>query len=174
MRSRTSASTGRKAQRVAVHAEPLIEGRPDYSDAFAITLDADDPRTAEDFARDALEGAPGLIYWTIYVAHRFVLRFDLAPRRSPAHVLGWSITHRDRDAIRLEADGPVVRAVIVGRRPERDRSVVTTSMFFRQRAVARVLMPLVGPVHRAVAGHLLEYAVELGARRRRLTSFTPT
>lgn len=155
-----------RARRRAVEPDPLVEGLPDYADAFEVTLAPGDSRSAEDFARDSLTGAPAVVYWTIFVAHRFVLRFELAPRRSPAHVIGWDITHSEPDAVRLEADGPIVRAVIIGRRPDPSRSVATTSVFFKNRPVARALMPLVAPVHRAVAKLLLERAAGLpGAAR---------
>ena len=160
-----SAPTRRTARQVAVAPDPLVEGQPDYADSFEIEIDDADPRSPEEFARDALEGAPRSVYWTIYLAHRFVLRFDLAARRSPAHIIGWSTTHRERDAVRLEAAGPIVRAVILGRRPEPGRSVITTAVFFRRPVVARALMPLVGPVHRRISGHLLEYAAALPAAR---------
>ena len=150
-----------KAKQVAVEPDPLVVGSPDYADAFEIAVDPDDPRSAEDFARDALTGAPPLVYWTIYLAHRFVVRFDLGPRRSPAHIIGWTVTHRDPDAVRLETDGPIARGVIVGRRPEPTRTMVTTSVFFKIRPLARTLMPLVGPVHRVIAKQLLQRAVAL-------------
>ena len=151
-------SPRRRARRVRVESDPLVAGPADYADAFEVTIDPADARSAEEFARDVLANAPRPVYWLIDVAHRFVLRFDLAPRRSPEHIMGWAITHSEPGVVRLEAGGPIVRAVIVGRRPEPSRRVAVTSVFFENRAAARILMRVVAPVHRSVAKLILERA----------------
>src|SRR5438034_3845779 len=78
-----------RARRVPVVAdEPLIGGdRYDYADAFEIRVREPDARTAEQFARCALEQAPWLVRWTVWIAHRHLLRVRLGPRSSPDHVL---------------------------------------------------------------------------------------
>ena len=150
-------SRGVRARQVGVVPDPLVPEGADYADAFEIvTADADE-RSAEEFARAVLDGAPLAAYWTVWLVHNHVLRFKLGPRRSPEHVLGWTVTHNEPDAFRIEASGPLIEAVIVGRGWD-DRRRVTTAVYFRQRFLARMLMPVVAPVHRAIAAHLLEFA----------------
>ncbi len=59
----------------------------DYADAFEIRLSATDPRTAEQFARDALENAPRHLRAAVRAGWG-VLGFRLGPRTSPRHVFG--------------------------------------------------------------------------------------
>ena len=149
------------ARRIPVPAaEPLI-GRDsyDYADAFEVRLRASDARSAEEFARRALEQAPWPIRWTIRIAHRYVLRLRLGPRSSPEYLSGWKIVMSERDVIQLEAVSPLLgRAAIVARRPEPTNAVVTTYLFYARPAVASVLWTVVGPLHRRVAPYLLEHA----------------
>jgi hypothetical protein len=144
---------------VPVH-EPLIAGgRYDYADAFEVQLDESDARSAEEFARCALEDAPSLVRGVVWFAHRYLLRLRLGPRSSPDHVFGWKIRTSEPDMLCLEAQSPLLgRGVIVGRRPDRARTVITTYVFFARPAVARVLWTIAGPLHRQVAVYLLEYA----------------
>lgn len=144
---------------VAKH-EPLIGGdRYDYADSYEIRIPASDPRTAEQFARHALEEAPWPVRTIVDVAHRQILRLRLGPRPSPDHVFGWKILRSEPDVLHLEAVSPLLgRGVIVGRRVGRTRVVITTYVFFSRPAPARVIWALVSPVHRWVSGYLLEHA----------------
>jgi hypothetical protein len=146
-----------RARRVAVPVEPFIGGgRYDYADAFEIRVDEPDERSAEELVRFTLEQAPRWILWIIRIAHRYVLRFRLGPESSPLHVLGWSILSSAPNVLMLRAVSPVLKGVIVARKPEPTRAVVTTYVFFRRPATCRALLKVVGPVHRKVAPYLLE------------------
>jgi hypothetical protein len=139
--------------------EPLVgHARYDYADAFEIRLGDADPRSAEQFARSALEEAPWPLRWTIRLVHRRLLRFRLGPRSSPDHLLGWTIITSKPDVIQLQAVSPLLRAVIVSRRLDLPGAVVTTYLFYRQPVPARVVWTVVGPLHRRVAAYLLEHA----------------
>jgi hypothetical protein len=157
---RAAARAGAGATRVAVPAEePLIGKRYDYADAFEIGLRASDPRSPEEFARHALERAPRSVQWTISTVHRYVLRLRLAPRSAPGHVLGWRIVTSEPDVIQLEALSPLLgRGVIVARRPEPTRAVVTTYLFHSRPVPARALWAVVGPLHRRIAPYLMARA----------------
>lgn len=149
-----------RARRVAVAAdEPLLrDAGYDYADAFEVRVRDGDPRTAEQFARLALEAAPAAVRWTIWLAHRYLLRFRLAPRSSPDHVLGWTVVTSEPDIVHLAAVSPLLRGDIVGRRDAPTRAVVTTYVSFTRRRAARVLMGVAGPVHRRIAPYLMERA----------------
>ena len=153
--------TRARARRVPVPVrEPLVGAdRYDYADAFEIQLDESDARSAEEFARCALEDAPPLVRGVVSIAHRYLLRLRLGPRSSSGYVFGWKIRTSEPDVIVLEAVSPWLgRGVIVGRRPDRARTVITTYIFFARPAVARVLWAIAGPLHRRVAVYLLEHA----------------
>jgi hypothetical protein len=159
--------TRARARRVPVPTgEPFFEAeRYDYADAFEIQLDGSDARSAEEFARCALEDAPRLVRGVVSIVHQHVLRLRLGPRSSPDYVFGWKIRTSEPDVIVLEAVSPWLgRGVIVGCRPDRTRTVITTFIFFARPAVARVLWAIAGPLHRRVAVYLLEHAAAQAQR----------
>lgn len=153
--------SARLARRVPVSAdEPLIgTGRFDYADAFEIDLPKGDERSAEEFARCALEQAPGGIRVSVRTVHRHVLRLRLGPRSSQEHVLGWRIAVSKPDVLQLEAVSPLLgRAVLIVRRPDPTRLSVTTYLFHTRQTVGRFVWTVVGPLHRLIAPYLLEHA----------------
>ena len=155
----TDRTVGRARQIPVEAGEPLIgTARYDYADAFEIRVREPDGRTAEEFTRFALEQAARPVRWTVLLAHRHLLRLRLGPRSSPHHIIGWKIVTSEPDVLQLEAESPLLgRGVIVARRPEPTRAVVTTYVFFA-RPAARAIWLVTGPVHRRVARHLLERA----------------
>lgn len=152
-----------RARRVTV-SEPAPDGvaRPDYADAFEIRAAEPDARPAERLARDALERAPRALRALVLLAHRHVLRFRLGPYPSPGHVLGWRVVSAQPDVVRLEAVGPLLHGVLVGRRVDPTRTALTTFLVFRRPLAARAVWSVVGHVHRWVAPYLLERAVASG------------
>jgi hypothetical protein len=137
--------------------ERLIDGAPDYADAFAVRVDVPDGRTAEEWLRVGLEQAPVVLRWVILAAHRHVLRFRLGPRSSPQHVLGWRIAESTPEVVRLTAAGPLIDGVIVARKPGPTSLLFTTCVYYR-RPSARPVWRLLRPVHRGVARYLLARA----------------
>jgi len=145
-----------KARQVPVdEAVPVGFSGYDYADAYEIEIAADDTRSAEQFAREALEQSPAALRRFILLAHRHVLRLQLAPPAAPGHVLGWRIVESTPDLVVLEADSPLTRAALVGRRIEPTR-VRLTSFLAYQRPVTRAIWAAVGPAHRRIAPYLLE------------------
>ena len=115
-----------RARRVPVVADETLIGRDsyDYADAFEIRLRESDARSAEEFARCALEEPPWPVRGTVWIAHRYLLRLRLGPPSSPDHLFGWKILTSQPDVIHLEAVSPLLgRGVIVGRRREPTRAV---------------------------------------------------
>lgn len=133
-------------------------GRPEYADAFEIRLPGPDERTAEEWARAALEHAPPALRRTIVAVHRRVLGFPLDPRPAEDRVLGWRIVSSEADSIVLQAESGLLRGVIVGRRVDSARTLLTTFVFFVRRPAARLIWTVVAPLHRAVARYLLARA----------------
>ena len=140
-----------------VVAEELLpgQGRWDYADAFEVRVRERDRRSAEQWARAALEQAPLPVRWTARTAQRDLLRMQLAPRSAPGHIVGWRIRTSRPDVIVLEAQSPLLRGAIVARRVEPTRLVVSTYIFYSRPRSARAVWAVVAPVHRKVVRYLL-------------------
>lgn len=153
------------AERVPVPSdEPLIGSRRyDYADAFEIRPHQHDERSAEQFARYALEHAPRPLRLIVSFAQRRLLRLRLSPRGAPDYLAGWKVVTSEPDVVQLEATSPMLHAMLVGRRADPSRVVtLATYVFFTRPAPARVLWKIVSPVHRRVAAYLLERAAAAG------------
>lgn len=144
--------------------EPLLGGaRYDYADAFQIRAAEPDARSAEEFARAALKNAPPLVRWTVVVVQRYLLGLRLGPWSSPNRLLGWRIVTSERDVVHIEAESSLLRGVVIARRVEPTLVVLSTYVFYKRPAAARVVWKVVGPLHRWVAPYLLERAAKTTA-----------
>ena len=138
--------------------DPALGGADfDYADCFEMRAAAPEERSMESLARAALEDVPLVLRGVILVAHRFILRFRLGPLSSAEHVLGWRIVTSAPDHVVLEADGPLIRGVMVGRNTGPSVTVLRTFVMYRQPA-ARHVWSVVGVLHRRVAPYLLRRA----------------
>ncbi|MEA2446432.1 MAG: hypothetical protein QOK47_69 [Actinomycetota bacterium] len=150
-------------RRAVVSEEPFIGSeRYDYADAFEIRTHRPQRGSAEQFARTALEQAPWPVRLAIRIAHRYLLRFRLGPASSPDHVLGWRILTSEPDVVVLEADAPLLRAVIIARKVDPTFAVAATYVFFTRPGPARFIWKIIGPLHRIVAPYLLKNAAVRG------------
>jgi Protein of unknown function (DUF2867) len=151
-----------KARRIEPPA-PQLDASADYADAFEILIGENDSRTAGQAFRDGLGAEPGaggrLVLWT----HRHVLRFRLGPFTSSDHVIGWKIAYSDPDQFVLTADGSLMRGQLALRRHADRHVVLTTQLFYRHHATARMVWAVVGPVHRAIAPRLIEQSARRAA-----------
>jgi len=157
----------RRARQVAVAGdEPLIRSDSyDYADAFEIRVPEADDRSIEQFVRTAVEEAPLPLLLTVRLVHKYLLRLRLGPRSSPDFVFGFKILTSEHDLIHLEALSPVLgRGVVVGRRVDATRAVLTTYLFFARPTAARVVWKIAGPLHRKVAPYLMERAAARAGR----------
>jgi|SRR5581483_12447892 len=146
-------------RRVAVAREPLIGDESyDYADAFEIRAAEPDPRTAEELARAAFAKASPLARLGVLFGWRVLLRFRTAPASSPDHIFGARIVRSEPEVVELEASGPLMRGVIVARKVEPTRFVVTTFVYFGRPRIARAVWAVTAPLHRAIAPRLLANA----------------
>jgi hypothetical protein len=149
-----------KATQRPVEDEPLaaeLRGY-DYADSFEIQLPEPDDHTAEEWMRCALENAPLATRLTISNAWRHALRFELAPESSPDHILGAEIVTSEPDLIHVAVGGPLLRGVLLGRRPDPTSVSVTTLLFYEQSRLAQAAWVVVGQAHRLIVPQLLEHA----------------
>lgn len=131
----------------------------DYVDVFEVPIRHGDARTAEQAFRDALGRTPGALGGVVLWIHRHILRFHLGPVLSSELVIGWSITHSDRDEIVLTADGPLMRGQLGLRRLDGRRAVLTTRLHYRHKVAARTVWAVIGPLHRVIAPRLVQRTV---------------
>jgi hypothetical protein len=142
---------------------PQLDASADYADAFEIRTGEDDSRTTEQTFRDGLGAEPGVIGHLVLWTHRHALRFRLGPFTSSDHVIGWKVVRSDPDQFVLTTDGSLMRGRLVLSRQADRRAVLTTLLFYRHHATARMVWAVVGPVHRALAPRLMEHSARRGS-----------
>jgi hypothetical protein len=117
-----------------------------------------DARTAEQFARSALDNAPPFVRVMMRVTQRYLLGFRLGPRAAPDHIQGWRIVRSERTVIQLEVIGVLGRAVVVGQQLDPRKRRLTTYNFYSRPKLGRFIWAIAGPMHRRIAAYLLERA----------------
>lgn len=140
---------------------PVGESDHDYSGGFAERADADDPRSAEQWARAVFEHAPAPVRAFLVVGWRGVLGLRLGPRHDAGHVLGWRLEDQRHDEVRLASDSSLIDAVNVVRL---DAGRVTWTTYVRYRnGLAPLVWALVLPIHKATVSRLLRRAAIPGS-----------
>jgi hypothetical protein len=140
---------------------PVSESPPDdlpgydYADAFELTLDRVETRSAEELMRAALEESPRALQELVHVVWRRALGFEVGPLDVPDHVVGARITTSTTDLVHLDIRGPVMRGVIAGRKTQPNQFVVTTFIHYERPTRAHATWSVVSPLHRAIARFLL-------------------
>jgi hypothetical protein len=141
--------------------EPVLgDVRWQYADSFEITLDRPDDHPAEVWIRAALDGFGTPMRQIVRLVHRHLVRFD-ADASGDLGMPGWRDVLSEQDVAAVEADGPLLRAVIVARRHSPTRCTGSTYLFFHKPKAARVLWLFVRPVHLQAEKRLL-----IGAAKR--------
>jgi len=151
---------GESACRVDVPEDIRSSGtieRADYEVAWDVTIADGDPRSAEQWIRSMLEGAPRLLRSVILFGWIAGLGFRMGPRPSPDHVLGWKILDRSPELIVLSVEARVVGTSQFLLRVE-DSKVVLVNLVQYERPWARAVWTMVKPVHQRVVPYLLGHA----------------
>jgi hypothetical protein len=151
---------------VVVQRRPIVAGeRFDYADTFEVAVGLPDARSAQEVVQAGLEGAPRWLRMVVLIAHRHVLRFELASGGTPNHVMGWEVLSAEHDVMRLRATGPLMEGVFVARRASPSSAALETYVRYRRPVLGRIIWTAVAPVHRAVAPYLLRRAAATSAAR---------
>lgn len=131
--------------------------RIDYEDTFLVGIDASDDRTAEQWARATLEGAPPAVQRRLRWAWRALgLRLTPTTSQAPA-VLGWRIRRQSPHAVLLTADsafgmsGELLFKVDVG-------NLVFATFAHHANPLIRYVWSKVTPHHVRVVAQLLRRA----------------
>jgi hypothetical protein len=152
-----------------VEVPEAIRSREDLAGAdraIAYELAADDAQSisAEQWARATWEGAPTIVRWFLKIGWRRVLGLQLAPGRSPTHVLGWHITDNHPDTLTLQAPSTLItghNVVIV-----QESTVLWTTLVRYEQPIARLIWRTVELVHRIVLPYTLTHTTNARNRER--------
>jgi hypothetical protein len=152
-------ATGR-VRPTAVSNDGSVSGRPaDFGCAYEVDVAPGDERSAEQWAREAWEGAPAPLRWFMLAGWRLVLGLRLGPRSSRDHILGWGITAQSPDETVCQLSSPFLSASNIFRRVG-GRLVWSTYVTY-DRPIARVIWPPVSLLHRP----LVRIALRRAARQ---------
>jgi hypothetical protein len=113
-----------------------------------------DPYPPEMWARAGLESTPAVVMR--------MLGFDGAADTSPDHVSTFRIVASNPDVVHLDAVLPVMHVVMVGRKVEPTRRMLTTVLHYRRPVVARLIWAVIGPLHRRTAGGIITSKIGMG------------
>ena len=130
--------------------------RVDYADAFLVRTEAGRDRTAEQWARVVLEGAPASFRVAAPGAW-FALGLKHGSPRSGAHVLGWPIRDRGPAHVLLGAESRLGMPAELLVKLERGGVLFSTMIEQRNAIMRAVWAPIAGP-HQRVVRRLLERA----------------
>lgn len=129
----------------------------DYADSFEVRLDSPDDHPADVWLRSAVAQAGAPVRRLIRLVHRRVVRFDLDATDRDGF-LGWHQLVSEHEVAAVEADGTLIRAVIVARRHEPSRCTTSTYIFFHRPIAARLMWLAVRPIHLQVERRLVASA----------------
>jgi hypothetical protein len=129
--------------------------RWDYADAFELA--GAEPRTAEQWARAALEHGPAALRWFVGFGWRYVLRLRLGPNHSAQHVAGWPIVLREPETVVLEVESGVLGRARLTFCTGRSIVSASSNVSFERRG-ARAMWSVTGLLHRRILPYLLGHA----------------
>jgi hypothetical protein len=132
--------------------DPIAAARRyDYADAFEVRLPEPDPYPPETWARAGLEEATSRVAdWTMSL-----LGLREAPVSSAGHVGPFRIVESSPEVVHLEASVPLMHVVVVGRKVEPTRRMVTTVLRYERPVLARLIWAIVGRVHRRLVPQVI-------------------
>jgi hypothetical protein len=127
-------------------------GRVDYADAFVVQTGPTADRSAEEWARALLEGAPSPLRATL-VRSWTLLGLKIGSTRDVDRVLGWQVACSTPDQVLLHADSRIglPGELLIERRSE---SVLLSTLLRQDNLVARLLWAAITPSHQRVARHV--------------------
>ncbi|TNC27781.1 nitroreductase/quinone reductase family protein [Amycolatopsis alkalitolerans] len=132
--------------------------------SFEIARPRGDQRTAEQWARDAWEGAPRGVRWILRVGWR-LLGFRLG---APVDVLGWPVASSAPEKVVLDAPSPLLESRNVVETSE--TSVRWTTIVHYRNGLGRLLWTLAAPVHTRTLPVLFERAADPSRLKHRLVT----
>jgi len=135
--------TAPRVRRVEVTDPLAAERRYDYADAIEARLPEPDAHSPETWIRAGLEASPGAVKKIVRL-----LGLRPAPVSSADRVGAFRILESGPEVVHLETSLPLMRVVLVGRRVEPTRRMLTTILYYERPVLARLVWALVGLAHR--------------------------
>ena len=143
----------------------------DYEDAFVVEVDSAQERTAEEWARAILEGAPLRLRASL-VAGWLGLGLKLGSPWSGGRLLGWPIRRSDPDVLLLGAGSRIgMPGEILLKREE--GSLLLATFIRHENRLARALWARVTPGHQRTVRHVLDEIAMGGVRPRTVSLARP-
>lgn len=140
----------RRVRRIEATDPIATAHRYDYADAVEVHLPGPDAYSPETWVRAGFEASP----WAVKRIVR-LLGSRRAPQSSADYVGGFRVLESGPEVIHLEMSAPPIRAVLVGRRVEPTRRMLTTILYYERPVLARLIWAIVGPAHRRTTRHLI-------------------
>ncbi len=138
--------------------DPIAAARRyDYADAFEVRLPEPDPYPPETWVRAGLGATPGWVEWVVGL-----LGLSSEPESSADHVGPFRIVESGPEVIHLEASLPLMHVVMVGRKVEPTRRMLTTVLQYKRPVLARLIWAIVGIGHRLTARQIIASKVSKG------------
>lgn len=147
----------RQVRRVGVSDPIAAARRYDYADAFEVRLPGPDPYPPETWVRAGLNATPG---WVDRVVG--LLGFSEAHASSSDQVSGFRIVESGSEVIHIETSLPLMHVVLVGRRVEPTRRMLTTFVRYERPVLSRLVFAIVGIGHRWAVPRVLTGKVSTG------------
>lgn len=132
--------------------------RLDYTDAFLVQTGPQDRRTAEQWARIFLEGAPSATRRALRSGWA-ALGLQLGAADAEDRVLGWELRHSDGDHALLAGDSRIGMSAELLLRPQ-DGALLFATLLQLKNAAARTLWAGIAHGHRKVVSHVLEQGAQ--------------
>jgi hypothetical protein len=130
--------------------------RIDYEDAFLVQIGPVEDRTAEQWARAILEGAPAVMRRTLLLGWS-ALGLKLGPTGSDGFVLGWEVRRSTPNVVLLGANSRLgLRAELLFERQQ--QMLLFDTFVHKENRISRAIWAGVQPLHRPIVRSLLEQA----------------
>lgn len=129
----------------------------DYADIVTATLEKAPSTTPDQLVHAALSGLPRSLLAFVPFVQRAVLGLRLHLRASPDHLLGWKISGRGENWIRIEAASWFLSGRIVMHLDDKRISFATFVRYDRR--IAAFVWPPISLIHRQVAIALVRSAI---------------
>lgn len=128
----------------------------DYADIVTATVD-EAPPNPEQLIHTALDGLPRALLISVPFIQRVFLGLRLQMRPSPDHPLGWKISDRGENWIRIEAASWFLTGHVVMHTDERRISFASFVRYDRR--LAALVWPPISLIHRQVALAVVRSAI---------------
>jgi hypothetical protein len=127
--------------------DPLAVRPYDYADAFAADLPAPDPSPPETWMRLGLASVPAVADWVVG---------RLGFRSGGGDPLDdWEERTTGPEVLHLATTLPMMQVELIGRNLTPTRRTLTTLVSYTRPRLGRLVMTLIGPVHRRLAQRLV-------------------